>query len=77
MVLRPNVDLRRDIKAVRGTVRYEMLSGHLNGTGLPASTRGNGAFVGIDADQQGIFSCRKNPTTLAKRVSYRVWPEGR
>ncbi len=43
MVLRPHGDLRRDIKAVHGTVRYEMLSsGHLNGTGEPAETVGDG-----------------------------------
>ncbi len=45
MVLRPHGDLRRDIKAVRGTVRYELLSGHLQGTGVPSRTRGTGAFV--------------------------------
>ncbi len=42
MVLRPDGDLLRDIKAVRGTARYMLLSGHLKGTGVPTRTRGKG-----------------------------------
>ncbi len=66
MVLRPHGDLRRDIKAVRGTARYEMLSsGHLTGTRVPARTRGKGAFVMDGGGEQGLHSCRQTPTTLA------------
>lgn len=42
MDLVPYGDLHRDIKAVRGTARYEILSGHMDGTGLPAATVGDG-----------------------------------
>lgn len=50
MDLVPYGDLHRDIKAVHGTARYELLSGHLDGTGLPAATVGNGERWGARAE---------------------------
>ncbi len=56
MDLQPYGDLQRGIKAVRGTARYELLSGQLAGTGVPAETVGDGgclATVGCAFAQSG------------------------